>query len=452
MDTIGGDANQDLISNITANQTTALLQNVGGLFFGTKFAYISNELVYLNARLVMALSMFTPSTTGMEAYAHAIGQVSTNIANVNTVGYRTNQTMFYTLLGSAPAVKNNAAGISASRVDVQGVGYYDRTNIDDQGILNVTGNSFDVAISGNSNAFFTLKDDFNNTYYSRAGNFENRTENGVTYLISQNGLKVQGFTALDGGGFSAAAENIILKYPEKIPAQPTTEASITANVPANVDRNLFNIPVYSENHESDSLSMIFTKVEGKVNTWNLSFAVEGGTATGSETEVVFDSKGGLISPKNLNVDVQWDDGVSTNVALNISTMTQYDGGTGIATINQNGAPSGSFIKSYIDEGGIVKASYTNGNTYNIAKLAITGFTAPNNLLAVDGTLFEATNDVGESYFVSDNYLVPQALERSTVDIAEEFGTMIITQRAYTSNANAFTVNNEMLQTAVNLKT
>ena len=48
----------------------------------------------------MALSIFTPSCSGMTAQSRAIETVSTNIANINTTGYKTSQTMFYTLLGS----------------------------------------------------------------------------------------------------------------------------------------------------------------------------------------------------------------------------------------------------------------------------------------------------------------------------------------------------------------
>ncbi len=401
----------------------------------------------------MALSMFVPSTTGMEAYAHAVGQVSTNIANMNTVGYKSNQTMFYTLLGSNPAVKTNAAGISSSRTDIQGVGYSDRTLVETQGLLNTTGNAYDVAISGNTNAFFTLVDDYNKTFYTRAGDFMLRSENAKPYLISKNGLKVQGFAALEGGGFSANPSDIIIEYPETMPARPTTEAKITANVPADdVDSSAYSIPIYAENHEADTLNMIFKKVEGQNNIWTLSFSTAGGTAVGSETEVVFSNKGELLSPMSLTIDVQWDDGIGGNILLDISNMTQYAGGTGATYVNQNGAPSGSYQKSFIDEEGIVKATYTNGSTYHIAKLAITGFTAPGNLSPYDGTLFEANSQTGESYFVEGNYLIPGALERSNVDVVEEFGTLIMTQRAYTSNANAFTVNDEMLQVAVNLKT
>jgi len=397
--------------------------------------------------------MFIPSTTGMEAYSHAITQVSTNIANMNTVGYKTNQTMFYTLLGSSPVVKNNNTGINSSKADIQGVGYYDRTLIEKEGLIQQTGGNYDVAINGNGNAFFTLQDGYNNIYYTRAGDFGTQSINGQAYLVAHNGMRVQGFAALEEGGFSSSAEDIVLTYPERIPPRPTTTATIAANVPADgVESSSYSIPVYAENHESDSLTMTFKKVEGKVNTWDLSFSVEGGTASGSVGEVVFSTDGKIVSPQNLAVNIQWDDGPSNNISLDISEMTQYAGGVGTVFVKQNGAQSGDLQKTSIDDNGILKALYSNGDTHNIAKLALTGFTSPDNLYPIDETLFEANSDTGESYYVTGTYIIPESLERSTVDVIDQFGVMMITQRAYTSNANAFTVNDEMLQTAVNLKT
>ena len=75
----------------------------------------------------MALSIFTPSVTGMEAQSQALGTVSTNIANISTVGYRSVETMFQTLLGTTPATGNTNSGDASSRVGINGVSAYDKT-------------------------------------------------------------------------------------------------------------------------------------------------------------------------------------------------------------------------------------------------------------------------------------------------------------------------------------
>ena len=402
----------------------------------------------------MALNIFYASNTGMDAQSHALSQVATNIANINTVGYKTNETMFHTLLGSAPVVQSNDSGDYSSRADISGVGFYDRTNILDQGVVTSTGRNFDVAIAGDDNAFFTLKDPYNTTYYTRAGDFETRTENGVTYLVASNGFKVQGFPSIDGmDTFGASVEDIIIEYPEVLPPQPTTEATITANVPADgVDSASYAITVYAPSHNGETLSMIYKKVEGMDNTWDISFSVQGGTATGSETRVQFDSKGELLNPKTLTVDIAWDDGDSNSISLDISNMTQLAGGSGTTYVQQDGKESGNFLKCLIDKGGVVKAYYDNGESYNFGKLALTGFSAPENLTPISGTLFEANGTTGEAFYVeNDSLLQPQSLEQSATNVEEEFGEMIKIQRAYSANTQTFQTANEMLEILYDLK-
>ncbi|MGB5984156.1 MAG: flagellar basal body rod C-terminal domain-containing protein [Desulfobacterales bacterium] len=48
-------------------------------------------------------------------------------------------------------------------------------------------------------------------------------------------------------------------------------------------------------------------------------------------------------------------------------------------------------------------------------------------------------------------VLPYSVELSNVDIAEEFVSLIVTQRAYDANAKVITTSDEMLQTLVNIK-
>lgn len=407
----------------------------------------------------MVLSSFMPAVTGMDAQAHALGTIGGNIANINTVGYKANETMFRTMLGATPVVKGNQDGLSGSRVDIHGVDYYDRTNVTHQGLVRASNNSYDVAINGTGNAFFTLKDRYSgDVYYTRAGDFRTVTTNGQLYLVNNSGLRVQGFPALEGGGFGGTPEDIVIKYPEKIPSTPTTKVSVTANVPAiGVESSSYGITVYGPNNDGETMNMVFTKVEGKINTWDVTFAVNGGTATtGEPVEAVFSQDGKLLSPKNFNVTVNWEDGSSNNIAMNIENMTQYDGSSGITNVSQDGKESGDFMFSAIGEEGIVYANYTNGKTVNIAKLALTGFPAPDNLTSVSGTLFEANNTTGDAYYLDDSankqFVKNQALENSTATMEGEFSKLVIVQRAYGLNTRSFTAIDEMLQLVVNLKT
>ena len=405
----------------------------------------------------MALSIFTPSVTGMDSQSHALQTVSTNIANINTVGYKSSETMFYTLLGSAPVVKGSAAsGLPSSRVDTNGVGYYDRTHITSQGQVVASNSNFDVAINGNNNAFFTVRDSYSgDEYYTRAGNFRIQMSGGQPYLVANNGMRVQGYVANEDGSFGSSIEDIVLSYPDKIPATPTSKVQIGANVPADgVENSSYGVMIYGPNDNGANMNMVFHKVADKANTWTLSFEMEGATVTTAEPiEVQFSSDGKLLTPTDFDINVAWEGGSTNTVSMNIENMTQYAGSSGITNIKQDGKEGGAFKEASVGEDGIISALYSNGQTVNLAKLALSSFAAPDNLTPISGTLFEANGASGNAVLIEDGgeYLVPQALEQSTANVETEFSKMVVIQRAYGMNSNAFTVADEMMETIRDLK-
>ncbi len=405
----------------------------------------------------MALSIFYPSVTGMEAHSHAMSTVSTNIANINTVGYKKQETLFQTLLGSQPVVKGNNSGLSSSRADITGVGTHDRTYVTSMGTIQLTGQTFDVAINSTGNAFFLTKDSGGHSYYTRAGNFETRTMGGTTYLISSNGYKVQGFKANGDGTFAANPEDIIIDPQETMPSNPTSKMDVVANVSANEPNNAYGLTVYGPNNDGRNMNMIFSKVEGKANTWSVDFVIEdGGTVASGPIEVTFNDKGGVVSPKSLDIGIQWNEeagGGANSLSIDISKMTQYNGSNQITSVSQDGYPSGKFVSCYFDDNGVLKGKYTNEKTVDYAKLTLVGFEAPDNLEAVSNTMFQANANCGEAYYLgSKGMITPEALESSTANVEESFSKMIVVQRAYSVNASAFTTADEMLQLLVDLKT
>lgn len=402
----------------------------------------------------MPIASFIPSVTGMSAMSQALETVSENIANMSTTGYKQNETLFYTLLGSSGLNVGSQSGLASSRTSICGVGAYDRTNIGIEGEVQSTGNTLDVAITGNSDAFFTLDDGYGNLYYSRAGDFSKVTQNGTTYLVSSGGLYVQGFASINGEKeFAASPSNITVDPAQTIPQKETTEASIIANVPADdVDSSIYTIRIYSDSYDGANLNMVLTKVEGEENSWDLSFKLDEGTATASTQRVIFNSDGTIKTPDKVDVSIQWADGTSSNVAVDISGMTQYAGSSQTTSIEQNGYASGSLKSIGFDKEGILTAYYDNNNNVYLSKLALTGFTAPENLTPYNTTLYTANGETGNAYYLDNTGLiVPESLEGSTVNLEQEFSQMIVVQRAYSLNAQTFTVNDEMLSTAIDIK-
>ncbi len=409
----------------------------------------------------MALQIFFPSISGMDAQSHAMQTVSMNIANMRTVGYKSAETMFYTMLGSEPVAKGNAAtGLPSSRVDIHGVGYYDRTGVTHQGVVSATGNYYDVAINGTGNGFFVLKNQAGEVYYTRAGDFNTRSENGIPHLVSNGGLYLQGFKANASGGFDSTLSNVAIDYPNTVPSTPTTRMEIVANVPATgVDTSSYGLQIYGPNNDGRAATMLFTKAVSPVDSWDVTFSIQDGTVTGGPFQVRFDTDGTLISPEHLNIGVTWNDGSSNPaIDIDISNMTQYTGGSGIDFMDQDGHPSGTFMYGYIDNDGVVKAKYSNGDTKDYAKLALVSFTAPENLTPVSNTMFAYNTMVGDSHYLLGpdtglkDILSAQSVELSTSNVEKDFANMVLIQRAYSLNAKSFTTANEMTEVAVNLKT
>jgi len=404
----------------------------------------------------MALSIFTPSVTGMEAQSQALGTVSTNIANISTVGYRSVETMFQTLLGTTPATGNTNSGDASSRVGINGVSAYDRTLINQKGTVTATGGDYDVAIDV-TNGFFMVENSAGDLYYTRAGNFTTRGEDGQIYLVANNGYYVDGFAANPGGGFAGAPSKIIIDAPLNSPVVPTTKVNIIANVPASgVDITNYSFDVYGQNNNGNTANLLLKKNNNTTNVWDLSFSMQNGTVTSQPVEVVFDENGKLLTPREVTATFTADNGDVNVVTVDISGMTQYAGDDVVVSITQDGRSSSALASTYIDSYGVLQAEYKDGHKVNLAKLAVVAFDSPENLIQQNGTMFEASNDTGMSYYligpdtVSSSVLTSQAVESSPVNLEKEFSNLVIVQRAYTLNTTSFSTHNEMLQTAVDI--
>jgi len=402
----------------------------------------------------MTIASFIPSVTGLNAMSHSLNTVSDNIVNMNTNGYKQKETLFNTLLGNRGFNYGSQSGLHSSRVAITGVQTWDRDNVLQQGLISNTGNVFDVAIADNNNAFFTVTDEVGNIFYTRAGDFAKITTDGVTYLETKGGQHVLGFKSISGGEeFSSAATDIIIDAPEVIPQRETTQAQIIANVPSQgVTSSIYTIGIYAENYDGEDLNVILNKDETRENAWFVNFNLQDGSASADVSEIIFNSDGTIQSPEKMVAAINWDDGTTSNITIDLSKMTQYAQTSQVTKIEQNGAPSASLTGLHFTTDGVLQAIYGTAAPYNIAKLAVTGFTAPENLDPYNTTLYTANADVGNSFYVDTTELiVPNSVERSTVDLAEEFSKMIVTQRAYSLNAQSFTVNDEMLSLLIDLK-
>ncbi len=144
-------------------------------------------------------SLFS-GVTGMTAQSQALGTISENITNVNTVGYKAGSTQFATLVGD-----------SSNPASVGGVTQIKTKSVNSQGILQNTANATDIAISGSG--FFVANDSViagepeGNTIFTRAGHFSMDEEK---RLVNASGHFLMGYKLNTGGDYVDADNNVIV--------------------------------------------------------------------------------------------------------------------------------------------------------------------------------------------------------------------------------------------------
>jgi flagellar hook protein FlgE len=134
------------------------------------------------------LQALTSAVSGLNAFQQEIDVIGNDIANVDTVAYKSatdnladsfSQTLANSDLGGDSAIQVGLGVVTA--------GIYNQFT---QGAINPTGVQTDMAISGNG--FFVVKDPLSGSeYVTRAGDFQ-MDANG--YLVTPGGMRVQGYT------------------------------------------------------------------------------------------------------------------------------------------------------------------------------------------------------------------------------------------------------------------
>ena len=143
-------------------------------------------------------------------------------------------------------------------------------------------------------------------------------------------------------------------------------------------------------------------------------------------------------------------------------MTDFSdqGSITVQNVNQDGYIAGNLNSTYFNSEGVLLGSYSNGELKPLYKLAVANFTAEDNREAMPGNYFTQTADSGDLLIrglgtagtsTGGTAFVSGALERSTVDLSDQFSKMIITQRAYSSSAQVLRTADEMTQAVRDLK-
>ncbi len=432
----------------------------------------------------MGSAMFT-GVTGLRAHQRRLDVVAANIANVNTVGYRSSRMLFQDLFsqtlagGSAPL-----GGFGGSNPLQIGLGA-NIASIDvnhGQGSLMTTGISSDLAIQGSG--FFVLEDINGNAAYTRDGSFTLNV-NGIL-IEPGSGMRVQGFQADENGVIpsDAIASDIVVPVGGQGIVQATTTATMTGNLNSDVsdgDTVTRTIVVYDSLGTEREISLVFTKGT-TANEWAWEATFDNGSGTpanvggGGATDVItFQTDGTLAAGTTLAISLESGDlgtplpdslpTLPFQFVVDMDEVTQLSAGfdptsgdpatSDIALRSQNGFPRGVLESFNIGANGEINGVFTNGLTRTIAQVALANFANLGGLSRDgDNTFVETPSSgnaqVGRPGTGGRGTVSGGVLENSNVDLGEEFSNLIITQRGYQANARTITAADTILQETVNL--
>lgn len=144
----------------------------------------------------MVKSLFT-GVTGLKSHQQRMDMIGNNIANVNTIGYKTDVMTFadvyYQTKRNPSAPTATLGGINPRQVGYGVKVSSVEANLSQSG-YNYTDNKTDIALDGKG--FFQLQDGAGNKYYTRAGHFK---FDSAGYLVNDDGYHVLGVSGNTDG-------------------------------------------------------------------------------------------------------------------------------------------------------------------------------------------------------------------------------------------------------------
>ncbi len=412
----------------------------------------------------MIRSMYA-AVSGLRAHQTMMDVVGNNIANVNTTGFKKSNVIFQDILSQtvngAGAPTASLGGTNAAQVGL-GVQLGAIAQNFGQGALQSTGRDLDLSIQGDG--FFNVEKD-GQQFYTRAGSFF-VDSNGN--LVAADGGFVQGWTADDTGAINntGPAGRIRIPAGEQVAPVVTSEVDLGGNLPADAatgDTYITSLNVFDSQGATTELTLTFTK--SGANAWDLT-ATYGDPPTAitlTDSALTFDANGRLTVPADFNANIAAGQipGVG-DVALKLAgpdsagEVTQLAALGSIGAITQDGSPTGQLSGLTVGQDGVITGSYSNGQVKAIAQVSIAAFANPEGLERVSGTMWRQSVNSGLAQLGTASaggrgIVAPGTVEMSNVDLAEEFTTLIRTQRGFQANSRVITTSDEMLQEIVNLK-
>ena len=403
-------------------------------------------------------SMYT-GNSGLQAASKGVSVVGDNIANTNTVGFKSGRIHFQEMLQEyivgASGINQVGRGVQMSRIE----------KLFTQGALQFTGVPTDMAVDGDG--FFVVKEPGQQqspNMYTRAGQFRFDKDG---FMVSQSGSRVQGYNAAGDGDLSGILSDMQIENTNLAP-----KASTQIDLAMNLDPNATVVPggfdptdettreatsnfrttvvLYDSLGNPHSVEVYGTRTsaadagvalgaganpgEGEDAVWKFHAVIPSADLDGGNpldpnavTEfdlgtLIFNQNGQLSRSATNGVSVPW---VGANAgAINVGfgdplyqaaadpvtgdliRIPENGGRSGttlwgevressLSNISQDGYGTGVLQNITVDGNGFITGAYNNGQSQILGQVALARFNDPTGLTSNGGNNFLESNSSGE---------------------------------------------------------
>lgn len=424
---------------------------------------------------------------GLKVHQTRMDVIGNNIANVNTVGFKSSNVMFQDVLyqTSQHATGSNAAnGVGGTNAKQIGLGTTTATitkQLDGTGSAETTNNPYDVML--NSDSFFIVSRGGMN-YFTKVGSFQ---KDSAGYLVTGTGEMVMGWQVDPDDPTRVRKDTVSalqVEAPENLYSEP--EATKAAYVSGNIDKTdpifedggakIMNVTIYDEKGYSYNVKMNLTQNNtADKNTYTVSIdSITDSTNkpinasyTLSGNQLVFDKDTGAFQSVGGDkaITLSIGDDAFEDISIDFSKATMYaTSATSTVILNrgdQNGLNAGRKMGTLeevsINTDGRIYGVYDNGEEKLLGQIAVAKFANPAGLEAIGNSLYRTTQNsgdfdgIGQEVTEGGGTMSQGVLEMSDVDLSSEFTDMIVTQRGFQANSRIITVSDTMIEELINLK-
>ena len=409
-------------------------------------------------------ALFT-SRSGLTAQGQAISIVGDNISNANTVGYRRTRAEFSDIVAASKESVSGGSGVAVTKA---------RT-IQETGVIEATGRVLDLGIGGEG---FFIVNDGERDLYTRAGNFNFDTEG---YLIDADNNRVQGYLPgasalsainllnVSGGGVETSAIALTgnLSSNETITPLPATapESFDDLTQAANFTHVMDTVDSLGTTH-----TVYVAMFKTATNTWTAQAYMDGadlgGTAgqpvkIGTDATLSFSSAGAIDAANKGQAvitasAVPYSNGAAAgNFTVDMGGFAQFATASIVNSVTNNGQSAGDVRGYEIGSDGKIYAQLSSGGVQLLGTIALADFPNLDGLERVGRSTFVANTEAGTRIDGTPGLgtfgrVDSGSLERSTVDIADQFVDLVLFQRAYQASSQTLNAANTLIRDTLSL--